>query len=229
MNNYNNLEILSLGGSLVCPREIDKNFLKNFKRLISKWIQKGKKFIVIVGGGYLARKYQSEAKELGVSNKKDLDWIGIFATYLNATLVKSIFKNLAYQKIITNPNEKIKTSKKIIFYAGWKSGRSTDFVSVLVATNLKIKRVINLSNIDFVYDKDPKKFNEAKPLEKISYNELLKICGEKWIPGKNIPFDPMAIRLAKSQKIKIIILNGKNFENLNSLFKDQRFKGTIIE
>jgi len=217
-----------LGGSLVCPDEIDVLFLKKFKNFILKWIKRKKKFLIFVGGGKIARRYQKAAKKFKVKNE-DLDWIGISATVLNAQLVKSIFGKFAFQKVLNNPLEKVKTKKKIIIFGGWKPGRSTDFDCVLAAKNFGAKRVINLSDVDFVYDKDPKKFKDAKPFKKISFDGLLKITGQKWKPGANLPFDPEAVKLAKREKIKIIFLNGRNFKNLEKVFLGKKFKGTIVE
>jgi uridylate kinase len=222
-------EVLSLGGSLVCPEKIDLNFLFKFKKFILKWAKKGKKFVIFVGGGSLAREYQKTAKKLGVLNNDDLDWLGIFATWLNASLLRVYFGKLAYKDILKNPKAKLKTKKKIIIFGGWKPGWSTDFDAVLLAKNLKAKRVINLSNIDFVFDKDPKKFKDAKPLKKLTFDKLLQITGKKWSPGKNLPFDPKATNLAKKSKIKIVILNGKNFENLDNFLKGKKFQGSVIE
>ena len=222
-------EVLSLGGSLICPKEIDLEFLKKFKSFILKWVKKGKRFIIFVGGGNLARRYQKAAKNLGILKKESLDWIGIFATWLHAVFLKSFFGKMAFEKVVTNPKEKIKTNKKIIVCGGWKPGWSTDFDAVLMAKNFGAKRVINLSNIDFVYDKDPKNFKDAKPLEKISFDQFLKITGKKWTPGANFPFDPIGAKLAKKEKIKVIVLNGKNFKNLDNFFKGQKFIGTTIE
>jgi uridylate kinase len=222
-------EILSLGGSLVCPDKIDTGFLKKFKNFILKQIKKGKKFVIFIGGGKIAREYQETAKKLLVKDRDQLDWMGILATWLNAFLVKSLFGNLAFPQVLTDPSKKIRTTKKIILFGGWKPGWSTDFDAVLAAKNFGAKRVINLSNIDYVYDKNPKKFKNAKPLKKISFNEFFKIIGKKWMPGANLPFDPVATKLAKKEKIKIIILNGKNFENLEKALKGEKFKGTIID
>lgn len=222
------VEILSLGGSLFCRNEIDVGFLKKFKKFIQKWTKKGKRFIIFVGGGKIARSYQKAGRKLKIK-KEDLDWIGISVTHLNATLLKFCFSNLAFERVISDPREKIRTKKKVIICAGWKPGRSTDFNAVLMAKNLKAKRVINLSNIDFVYDKDPKKFKNSKPLRKLSFEELLKITGKRWTPGLHTPFDPEATKLAQREKIKIVILNGRNFKNLDSFFRGQKFKGTEIE
>ena len=91
---------------------------------------------------------------------KELDWLGISATRFNAYLVKTIFKNLTYREIIADPTKKIRMkNEKVIVAAGWKPGCSTDYDAVLLAKNLGVKTLINLTNIDYVYDKDPKKIS----------------------------------------------------------------------
>ena len=222
------IEIFSLGGSLVFPKELDVLFLRQFKNFVLKWVKKGKRFAIVVGGGKIARNYQKTAKKFR-ADEKELDWLGIFATVLNAQLVKSTFGNFAFPKVLTDPRKKIKTKKKIIVFGGWKPGRSTDFDSVLVAKNFGAKRVVNLSDIDFVFEKNPERSKRAKPLEKISFDKLLEIVGEKWSPGANLPFDPEAAKLAKKAKIQVIILNGRNFKNLEKVFLGKKFKGTIVE
>ena len=52
------------------------------------------KFIIIVGGGKTARKYLDAAKKLGLKKNKDLDWIGIKVTRLNAQLIKEVLGSL---------------------------------------------------------------------------------------------------------------------------------------
>lgn len=223
-----NWHIISLGGSLVCPKKPDFKFLKNFSKVILKWIKKGKRFILFIGGGKICREYQKTAKILGIKDSKTLDTIGISATFLNANLVRAIFGKIAYPSVLSCPLEKIKTEKKILVFGGFKPGWSTDFDAVLMAKNLKEKTVVNLSNIDFVYDKDPTKFKGAKPLKKISFSQLQKIVGKKWIAGGNFPLDPLATKLAKKEKIKVIVMNGKRTENFDNFLKGKKFLGTEI-
>jgi len=223
-----NWEILSLGGSLVYPEKIDTFFLKNFRGFILKWLKRGKRFVIFVGGGKLARKFQQAARELNIKNQDSLDWLGIYATYLNARLIQSLFRELTLKEIVKNPNQKVKTNKQIIVCAGWKPGRSTDYDAVLFAKNFGVKRIINLTDVDYVYNKDPDKFKTAKPISKISFSEFLKLGKQKWTAGLHFPFDPKATKLAKKEKIKIIIVNGRKFKNLDKVLKGRRFKGTFI-
>jgi len=218
--------IISLGGSLVAPDGIDINFLKSFRNLILRYIQ-GKRFIICVGGGKTARNYQIAMAELGLK-PREVDWMGIEATRLNAYLIKNLFGNFSYSKIIKNPTKKIELKKDILVAAGWKPGWSTDFDSVSLAKNFGKREIINLTNVDYIYDKNPKKFPNVKPLKKISWSKLIKIVGEKWKPGLSVPFDPIAAKFAKKFKMKVIFINGKKIERLENFLNKKSFLGTIV-
>lgn len=224
-----NFTVLSLGGSLIIPDEIDKEFLLQFRNFVLKWTRAGERFFIVAGGGKTARKYQTAAKELGVKDKNTLDQIGIYATFCNAELLRSLFGKTAFSEIITDYAKKIRTDSKIIIASGWKPGCSTDFDAVYAACAIKAKRVINLSNIDCLYDKDPKAFSDAKPIETVTFSDLLKITGKVWTPGANTPFDPKASMLAQKNGIEVIIANGKNLNNLDDILNGNPFIGTAAK
>ncbi|MCX6718170.1 MAG: UMP kinase [Candidatus Staskawiczbacteria bacterium] len=226
--------IISLGGSLVVPDNIDLGFLKSFKHTLQKYIGNGPstgsgfKFFIIVGGGKVARNYQNALLEFG-GQSKDRDWIGINITRLNAEVIKQMFVGNAYPKVITDPNIKVKTNKDVIVGAGWKPGWSTDYDAVLIAKNHNVKTIINLSNIDYVYDKDPNQFPDAKALKEIDWKSFERIVGDKWNPGLSMPFDPRASKLASKLKLKVVIINGKNLDRLEDCLNNKPFVGTIIQ
>jgi len=218
--------VMSLGGSVIVPDKLDVKFLKNFKKIIEKFIEKEYRFVIFCGGGKLARNFQKSASKYKFSNE-ELDWLGIYATRINANLTKKLFGNIAENTIIQNPTKKIKFNKKIIFASGWKPGWSTDYDAVLVAKNLKIKTIINMSNINYVYEKDPKKVKGGKKIKNISWKEFRKIVGNKWKAGLNMPFDPVAAKEAEKLKLKAIII-GKDLKNFENLLSNKKFEGTII-
>jgi len=220
--------ILSLGGSLIVPDKVDISFLKNFKRIIEKFVKKNYKFVIICGGGNTARTYQRAIEKIIGKDKIAMDWVGISATYINALLVKSMFSKYFNKEIITNPTKKINFDNKIIIGAGWKPGRSTDHDAVLIAKQMKSKIIINLSNVEYVYEKDPKIFKKAKKIENICWKHYMKISGNKWDPGLNLPFDPVAAKEAHNSKLKVIII-GKNIKNFENLLNGKKFVGTVIE
>ena len=222
--------IISLGGSLVAPggeAGIDLAFLKNFKHTLQKYIG-AKKFFLLVGGGKICRVYQNALLEFG-AKENDRDWMGISITKLNAEVIKQMFNGNVYPKIIADPNVKVKTNKDVVIGAGWKPGWSTDYDAVLIAKNHNIKTIINLTNIDYVYDKNPSDSSDAKPLKEIDWKSFEHIVGDKWTPGLSMPFDPKASKLAAKLGLKIIMINGKNLERLEDFLNNKPFIGTIIK
>jgi uridylate kinase len=219
---------ISLGGSLIVPGEIDIEFLKKFKELILS-LNKKKRFIIICGGGKTARNYQKAAKSVTKVTNDDLDWLGIHATRLNGHLMRTIFRDFSNSKMITNPLDEIEFNESILIAAGYKPGCSTDYDAVLLAKKFNVKTLINLSNTDYVYDKDPNKFKDAKIIKKINWKDYRKISGDKWDPGLNVPFDPVAAKEGEKIGLKVVIMNGKNIKNLDNFLNGKKFDGTIIE
>ena len=56
--------VIALGGSIMYPEEIDISFLKKFKKFILNRLRDGSRFIIVVGGGRIARIYQDAAHKV---------------------------------------------------------------------------------------------------------------------------------------------------------------------
>jgi len=218
--------VISLGGSLIVPGEVDVKFLAEFRKVILG--RKNERLIIVCGGGKTCRHYQNAARLLGAKSSPGLDLIGVASTGLNAELVRVIFMPHSHERVIHNPTEKIRTGKRIIICSGWKPGFSTDVDAVLAARNFGAGRIINLTNVDHVYDRDPAKHRDAKPIEKISWNNFLKIAGKKFMPGMHLPFDPVASRLAKKHRIGVVVMNGRKLGNFKKFLAGKKFVGTVI-
>ncbi|MBD3359172.1 MAG: UMP kinase, partial [Candidatus Buchananbacteria bacterium] len=206
MPKFKQIIVISLGGSLIFPHEIDVDFLKKFKKIIIDYIKKGNRVILVTGGGKICRKYNEAARKL--NNKvtaRELDWMGIKATKVNAELVRIMFNHNAYYKVLDRPDEKLDKQKnrQIIVAGGWKPGASSDNMAVNLAKYFKADKVINLTNIDYIYDKDPNKYKYAKILKEITWSQFRKLIGNKWDPGANWPFDPIASKLAQQLKLEV--------------------------
>lgn len=213
---------------MIWQDNFDFKFLKKFRRVIGKYAKKNHRFVIICGGGKIARVFQQMASQSSKLSSNQLDWLGIHATRINAYLVKSVFGNDAEDFIVHDPTKKLSPKKSIIIASGWKPGWSTDYDAVLLAKNLRVKEVINISNVDYVFDKDPKKYGDAKKLEEIGWNGYSKLISQKWTAGMNVPFDPVAAKAAKKLKIKVHII-GKDLKNLENLLNGKKFRGTAIE
>lgn len=204
--------VISLGGSLIVPEEVDVDFLREFKKLIETQVAKGKKFVIITGGGKICRKYQEAAKSISNPSDTDLDLIGIRALNLNAELVRTLFKG----------------QDGVAIYGAEKPGNSTDLVAVRLAKENNAKVVINLSNIDYVYDSDPKKNPNAKKIEQISWRDYRALIPKEWNPGLNSPFDPIASEMSEQEGMRVVIMNGKPLDNLTKYLNGEQFQGTVI-
>jgi len=227
-----NTIVLSVGGSIVAPDGLDLEFISKFKSTVENFLNERRNthLVLVVGGGGPARQYQKVYREImsGKGDSADQDWIGIMATRLNARLIKGIFKELCKEDVVTDPSSLQSFKGRILVAAGWKPGFSTDNDSVLLAENLGADTVINLSNIAKVYSADPKADPDAVPLDTLSWKEMQHLVGDTWIPGKNVPFDPVATKKAAELGLTVIAAEGRNIQNLEKILKGEAFYGTTI-
>jgi len=192
--------IVSLGGSLIVPDEINIKFLKQFSSIIKS---SNDKFYVICGGGKTARVYMNAASNF----IKEVDNEGIQSCLLNALFVQTILP-------------------KAVVTTGKIPHHSSDYDAVRVALNKGVKEVINLTNVDYVYSKNPKE-KGAKPLKEISWDEYKEIIGGKWESGMHVPFDPLASKLAEKNGVKVLIIG--SLKEFQKYLEGKKFKGSVIQ
>ena len=221
--------VISLGGSLIVPENIDIDFIKKFVSTIKEFTDQGFKFYIITGGGKICRNYNKAISQIITPTNENLDWMGIAATRLNAELIRISFGDLAYERIIMNPDELPDIDKSVVVGGGWKPGNSSDLAAVHMAQSTGSRKIINLSSVDFVYDSDPSLNKNAKKIERITWEEYIKIAGDKWDPGMNLPFDPIASHKAKELGLEIDFIGGHNLESFHNCLKGKLFSGTTIK
>ena len=223
--------VISLGGSIVAPDTVDSAFLKEFRALTGTMLErdKNRRFIFVVGGGGPARAWQNACREIvpAVSND-EADWIGVMATRLNAQLVKAVMAEWCAEDVVTDPSQAESFTGRVLVAAGWKPGFSSDYDAVILAERFQADMVINLSNIEKVYTADPKKDSSAAPIDTISWADFRAMVGDEWVPGKNVPFDPIASRRAAQAGLKVICAAGRNLPNLALILEGKPFVGTTI-
>jgi uridylate kinase len=222
--------VMSVGGSLIVPDQIDTAFLSHLKSFITEETAKGRRFIIIAGGGKTARRYQDAAKAVSSLESEDLDWLGLHATRLNGHLLRTIFRDLAYPVMVTNPDDvlDIPSTTPLIIAAGYRPGASTDLRAIQIADRVKAHKVINLSNTDYVYTDNPKTNPEATKIETITWPDFRKLIPEAWDPGLSSPFDPIAAKEAERLGIEVAAINGTRFDALANYLNGAPFVGTRI-
>ena len=207
--------VISLGGSFL----FDK---KEETYLIFKELRKiNEKFIVITGGGPIAREYIGFGKTFKLK-EEELHNIGIKCTHINAFIIAKAFK-VDYTDV--DPR-KIKVKNKIAVTGGYLPGWTTDTCSAYAAVSTKSNVIFNISKEKGVYDKDPREFNDVKLLKKINFERLYTLTKGRRIPGMNFIFDPLAAKICKRNKIDVVVTN--DIKDISRYLQGKEVNGTII-
>ena len=220
--------VISLGGSILVQEHIDVAYIKKFNDFIRRQVKNGRRFIIITGGGRIAREYQEAASAVRKVSNFDKDWIGIHATRLNAQLLRTVMADICTHVVIDKRKKLQRLTKPVAFGSGWRPGASTDHVSVSIAIDYGAEVIINASNIDHVYSADFRKDKTAQPFNNLTWKQYRGLVPKEWKPGLSSPIDPVAARLAERHKIQAIVVKGNDLENFERLVTGKHFSGTII-
>ncbi|MEK7094136.1 MAG: UMP kinase [Patescibacteria group bacterium] len=225
---FNNTIVIALGGSILYPEEIDTKFIKQFASLIKQFVKKGKRFVIVTGGGRVSRLYQKAAGEISKITNEDKDWIGIHATRLNAHLLRTVFRDIADPIVFDSRHKRKKLKYPVTIASGWRPGWSTDFIAVALAVDYGVSEIVVAGKPSHVYDKDFVKHKDAKLFEALSWKKYRTLVPQKWTPGFHSPVDPVGARLAERSKIRAIVMDGRDLKNFTALIQGKEFQGTII-
>ena len=224
--------VLSLGGSLIIPKNIDVKFLREFRSVLKKHTRKYK-FVVVCGGGSTAREYIGGLeKEKSAKKIFHQGLLGIATTRLNARFMTYFFGNDA-NKGIPHDMKEVKGMLRIydIVFCGalrYAKSETSDATSAKLA-NLFNSDFINMTNVLGLYNKNPSKYKDAKFISKITWESFDKMASSLiFKPGQHFILDQTASKIIKKYKISTYIL-GQNLKNLDSVLRGKKFKGTLIE
>ena len=222
--------VISVGGSILVPSDIDTAYIKDFAKLANELSNKHK-IAIVTGGGRTARKYISPAREFGAS-EIFCDMIGISATRLNARLLSAAIGDKANME---PPREFMTAMKafdfgKLVVMGGTHPGHSTDAVSALLAEYVGADLLINASDVDGIYDKDPEKHKDAKRYERIPIDKLVDMVKSYSAgAGKYELVDILAAKIIQRSKTRTIFVNGRDLKNLKNAIEGKKFTGTVVE
>lgn len=220
--------VISIGGSVLFSDDIDFSFFKNLKDLFNSYTKKYRIYIV-VGGGKTARKYIQLGRHLGL-NEKELDEIGIYTTRLNAKILTLIIDESTKDIPHTTNDAKNMKDYPVVIMGGTTPGHSTDMVGAELAYKINASMFIIATNVDGIYDKDPNKYKDAKKIDKIKIEDLVKKYGFEWKEaGKNVVIDGPALEIIDKHKIPTYVINGKKIDEIKRVIDKKNFNGTKIK
>jgi len=224
--------VLSLGGSVIIPTytdKIDVDYLRKIKKLFASI--KDKKFVIAVGGGSTARKYMKALEEEGF-DKKTQSVFGISVTRMNAKFMADFFYGVASQSIPRSLAEvkNLLKHNKVVFTGGlrYEEDNTSDGTAARIANYLNTD-FINITDVDGLYTKDPRKFKDAKLINHITFQDFDTMIKKiLYHPGQHFVLDQHASSIIKRNKIRTTII-GRDIENIRRCLNDKDFKGTVIE
>ncbi|MBU0527244.1 MAG: UMP kinase [Candidatus Micrarchaeota archaeon] len=222
--------VLSVGGSSINPKgEPDLGFLTSLAKLIKK---SKNKFGILTGGGSIARVYAKAARALGAS-EYEADSIAITSTKQNAQLVIAALRNAGidvYPKLINDFEEARGLLNKVVVMGGTIPGITTDTDAVLLGEAIGATRLVNISNVDAIYDSDPRVNKSAKRYSKMSYEQLISLAtsSDKRKAGTHFVFDLLACKLIARSKMEAHFVSGKSEKEIENAIEGKKHNGTVV-
>ncbi|MFC3847350.1 UMP kinase [Helicobacter baculiformis] len=204
---------------------------KEIKMLAENGIEVG----IVIGGGNIIRGVS--AAKGGIIRRTSGDYMGMLATVINAVAmqealehmgldvrvqsaveIKEVCETYIYRKAIRH----LEKGRIVIFGAGTGNPFfTTDTAATLRAIEIGADVIIKATKVDGIYDKDPNKFEDAKKIDTMSYNDALI--------GSIEVMDDTAISLAKDNKLPIVVCNMFKKDNLLQVVKHNQGVFSVVK
>ncbi len=228
--------VIKIGGSLLFTedKELNKEKIQNFCRILKKKKYSGY-HVIVCGGGEIAREYINIVRYFQ-GNEALCDTFGIDLSRINAKLLISAFQDIAYP-LVPKSIEELSTALlfgKIIIMGGLQPGQSTTSVALEVAEFITAEELVVLTDVEGIYDKDPKKFNDAKLLKHLTYADLQEIIlnlhdDKQAAAGEYRIFDAVSLQILKRSKLHIRVMSGKDLKEFEKYWNgDENITCTTI-
>ena len=225
--------LLKLSGEVLAGKKengIDFDRTLSIAKEIKTCVELGYEIAIVVGGGNFWRGKSNEYMDRATS-----DYIGMMGTVMNALALGDAFKQINVPVRVQTGVEMrqiaefyikdrairhLEKGRVVIFGCGTGSPFfSTDTASSLRAAEIKADILIKATKVDGIYDKDPKKYEDATQYEKITYIDVLN--------KKLNVMDSTAISLCMEENIPIQVFNINTPGNLEKVITGQKI-GTIV-
>ncbi|MBU1119723.1 hypothetical protein KKA50_00785 [Patescibacteria group bacterium] len=209
--------VVKIGGSILFDSNLDINFpiLKKFKDWYIQHKEEYDKIVIVTGGGALSRDLQRRIGN-NITEKEYLHNIAMSVTQTNAAIIQGYLEDVdsyipkrigdAYEFLLEEKN-------RTLISGGLKVGWSSDMDAAIFADMLDADTVYKISNIDYVYDSDPKVNSNAKPFTDLTWTEyagLFNITdGAVQEANKNIPIDVTCAQFCLKKGISFFICGGE--------------------
>ena len=221
--------VVSIGGSVLVPGDDDAAYIRRLADMLRE-VASEAQVAVVVGGGREARRYVDMGRALGGS-VRELDELGIGITRVNARLLTVALGGMANTEVPVKVDDCARMSEpgRIAVMGGTEPGHTTDAVSAMIAERMGADRIVNASNVDAVYSADPRADPDAVRYERMTIAQLKEVVYQDHDAGKSSVFDPLGVSIAMRERIDILMVNGRDLEELRNAILGKPIKGTFVD
>lgn len=221
--------VLRVGGSVIAS-PTDPALIRKYSDLLKDLKRQGHEVAVVVGGGALAREFISVAKDLGLDQSAQ-DEVAISVSRIFAQLFLQKLGESGCEAVPLTIEDGVKCLRegKVAVMGGLRPGMTTDTVAALIVEQIDADLFVKATDQEGIYNKDPRKYDDAVKLEHLSFEDLSDVFSEnKHKAGIHQVLDPEAVKILKRERVRVIVVNGFKPENILAAIKGEEV-GTLIE
>lgn len=224
--------VLKIGGSLLFDkrRRLYTRRFGQYSQIIKALVREGHKLAVVVGGGALAKSLIRRGSQLNAS-REALDWLGIASTWVCAQLMISALGDLACPTPMFTEEQVLEKIRgdRLLVVGGLQPGQSTNAVATRLAEITGSKILVNATDVDGVYDRDPDKYPQAKRFDTITVPQLRQIVSSlSDKPGTYPLFDRSALDIVERSGIEVWFIDGTNPDNILRAVVQQKIGTRLV-
>lgn len=167
--------------------------------------------VVVAGGGKVARHYIGIARGFGL-DEASLDIMGIEVSRLNAKLLIAALGEKAHPAVPADLEQVTGATAggKVVVTGGLHPGQSTNATAALIAEKVGAKRFVNATDVDGIYDSDPRSNKKAKLFKEITTKQCRELLGgENSMAGGYDLMDIVALKVIERSKIPTVVLRSE--------------------
>ena len=222
--------VVSIGGSVLLRGEEDRGYFEALADLL-RAAGTARPLAVTTGGGRTARTYIRLGRELGLT-EVELDELGIEVTRLHARLLAARIGPPCPARPPTTVGDAVHELHRVspVVLGGTEPGQTTDGVAALLAVRLRAARLVNATDVDGVYDRDPHDHPDARRFDRITWPEFraLVAAGTTTAAGQNFLFDRLGTEMLARAEVPLWVVNGRDLRNLEAAIEGRAFTGTRV-
>ena len=211
---YNRI-LLKLSGEVLMGEQeygIDPEYVARLAEEVKAAQETGLEICLVIGGGNIFRGVAGAAKGL---DRTTGDYMGMLATVMNALAMQNALEQLGIQTRVQSAipmssvcepyirrraERHLEKGRIVIFAAGTGNPFfTTDTGAALRAAEMGCDALLKGTSVDGVYDRDPKKFPDAKRYDSIGYSEVLS--------NDLKVMDATAVALCRENSIPIVVFS----------------------